>query len=60
MQTQDRATEGQEHPKQRRPRELATDVRTWARALIAYVIQGRETPPSGIPPLPKKEKKGTE
>jgi ParB/RepB/Spo0J family partition protein len=40
--------------------ELATDVRTWARALIAYVIQGRETPPSGIPPLPKKEKKGTE
>jgi ParB/RepB/Spo0J family partition protein len=37
--------------------DLADDLRVWARALIGFVIQGRETPPTGIPPLPPKPKK---
>jgi ParB/RepB/Spo0J family partition protein len=36
--------------------ELSEDTRNWARALISYAVQGRETPPAGIPPIPPKEK----
>lgn len=36
--------------------ELSDDTRNWARALVAFIIQGRETPPTGVPPLPVKMK----
>lgn len=37
--------------------ELSDETRNWARALVAFVIQGRETPPAGIPGLPVKASK---
>ena len=36
--------------------DLTTDTRNWARALVAFIIQGRETPPTGIPAMPAKAK----
>jgi ParB/RepB/Spo0J family partition protein len=36
--------------------DLKDDVRNGYRALVAYVIQQRETPPEGVPPMPVKVK----
>lgn len=39
---------------------LSADVRNWARALLQFIVQGRDMPPDGVPALPapvaKKEK----
>lgn len=36
--------------------EIPDETRTWAKALLTFIVQGREVPPTGVPPLPKKEK----
>lgn len=37
--------------------ELPDETRVWAKALLTFIVQGREVPPTGIPALPKKEPK---
>jgi ParB/RepB/Spo0J family partition protein len=39
---------------------VAEDVRRWAKHLLDYVVQGKPTPPAGVPPLPAKVNKGAE
>lgn len=39
---------------------VAEDVRRWAKHLLDYVVQGKPTPPAGVPPLPAKVDKGAE
>lgn len=37
--------------------DLDVEQRKWAKGLVDYIIQARETPPTGLPGIPPKEKK---